>query len=134
MYAFIKFNKGLLKLPLRVQLFLALVIAANMIVPLFFLSRLEAQVVLGAFMASFVLMVVLTSLVGFTRLLGLGHIFWFPMLYFLWPRLGQFPVDDVFGIWLRLLIGLNVVALALDILDVIRYIRGDRAEMVQGLS
>ncbi len=134
MNAFIKFNKGVFKLPLRVQLFLVLLIAANMIVPLFVLSRLEAQVVLGAFMASFVLMVVLTSLVGFTRLLGSGHIFWFPMLYFLWPRLGQISADDVFGVWLRVMIALNVVVLALDFLDTLRYIRGDRAEMVQGLS
>ena len=133
MYAFIKFNKGVFKLPLRVQLFLVLLIAANMIVPLFFLARIEAQVVLGTFMASFMLMVVLTSLVGFTRLLGLGHIFWFPMLYFLWPRLGQISADDVFGVWLRVMIALNVVALALDFLDTLRYIRGDREEMVQDL-
>ena len=55
------------------------------------------------------------------------------MLYFLWPRLGQISADDVFGVWLRVMIVLNVVALALDFLDTLRYIRGDRVEMVQDL-
>jgi len=44
MNAFIRFNRGIFKLPLRVKLFLALLIIANMIVPLFFLARLEARI------------------------------------------------------------------------------------------
>ncbi len=98
MSAFIRFNKGLMKSPIHVRLWLMLLVALNLVAPLFFLERLEAQMVLGAFLASIMLMTVLTGLTGFARLLGVGHILWVPLLYFLWIRLGQIPPTDGFGI------------------------------------
>ncbi|MFQ5676472.1 MAG: hypothetical protein ACE5G1_11285 [bacterium] len=133
MGAFIKFNKGLMQMPGRWQLWLMLLIAVNLAVPLFFLERLEARIVVGTLLASMMLTTVLTHLSGFTRLLGLGHVFWFPMLYFLWTRLGQIPADDFFGIWIRVLMTLNTLSLVIDVADVSCYIAGDRAETVQGL-
>ncbi|MEE9213079.1 MAG: hypothetical protein V3U29_10550 [Phycisphaeraceae bacterium] len=134
MRAFITFHKGLLKSPIRVRLWLMLLVVFNLVVPLFFLDRLEAQVVLAALLASMLLMTVLTGLTGFTRLLGLGHILWVPMLWFLWGRLGQIPADDAFGLWLRVLMILNAISLVVDGVDVIRYIAGDRKATVEGLS
>ena len=75
MNAFIKFNKGVMRAPIYVRLWLMLLVFSNLIVPLFYLHRVEAQVVLGAFLASVILMTGLTGLSGFTRLIGLGHIF-----------------------------------------------------------
>ncbi len=100
MRAFIKFNRGVLKMPLHWQLWLTLLVAANMVVPLFFMHHLEAQVVVGTFLASIALMTVLTSRFGVTRILGLGHILWIPMLAFLFTRLGDIPATDAFGIWI----------------------------------
>ncbi len=134
MRAFIKFNKGLMKAPIQVRLWLLLLITANLLVPIFFLYHLEAQVVVGAFLASGVLMTILTGLYGFTRLLGVGHVFWIPLLFFLWTRLPQIPADNYFGIWIRALMLLNTVSLIIDSVDVIRYIAGDREEIVKGLS
>ncbi len=134
MRAFITFNKGLLKSPIHVRLWLMLLVVFNLVVPLFFLDRLEAQVVLAALLASMLLMTVLTGLTGFTRLLGLGHVLWVPMLWFLWGRLGQIPADDAFGLWIRVLIILNAISLVIDAVDVIRYIAGDRKATVEGLS
>ncbi len=134
MRAFIKFNKGLMNGPTHVLLWLMLLIAANLVVPLFFLGRLEAQLVVVALLASAILMTFLTGLYGFTRLLGVGHIFWIPLLFFLWTRLGQIPADNFFGIWLRILMILNAMSLVIDVVDVIRYIAGDREETVKGLS
>ena len=134
MTAFIKFNKGLMYLPIRWQNWLLLLVTANLIVPLFYLHRLEAQVVIGTLMASMAFMTILTDLTGFTRLLGLGHIFWLPLLYFLWSRLGHIPTSDFFGIWIRAVIILNSISLIIDVSDVMRYIAGDRIETVQGLS
>ena len=133
MRAFIKFNKGVMKMPMHWQVWLMLLVLANMIVPLFFLGRREAQVVIGVFVASAVMQVVLTSVTGFTRLLGLGHILWFPLLYFLWMRLEQNPADDFFGLWLRVLMILNAASLIIDVIDVGRYIAGDRSERVEAL-
>ncbi len=133
MKAFIKFNKGMIKMPMHWQAWLMLLVLANAITPLFFLRHLEAQVVLGTMLASVTLMTSLTARFGFTRVLGLGHILWVPMLAFLLARLGQIPPSDAYGIWIRALIVLNSVSLVIDAADVIRYIAGDRAETVTGL-
>lgn len=133
MNAFVKFNKGMLKMPIHWQLWLMVLVAANMFGPLFFLHYLEAQVVLGTILASMTLMTLLTGRFGFTRILGLGHILWVPMLAFLFARLGDIPAGDAFGIWIRALIVLNSVSLVIDAIDVIHYIAGDRAETVAGL-
>ncbi len=133
MRAFIKFNKGMMKMPLPWQLWLMLLVTVNLVIPLFYIDRLESQVVVGVFVTSLVLFSILTARVGFTRLLGLGHILWVPLLWFLWTRLDQNPQHDLFGIWIRTLMTLNAMSLVIDALDVIRYIAGDRAETVKGL-
>ena len=133
MRSFIKFNKGIMKMPVHWQLWLVLLLTVNLAVPLFFLDRVEAKIIVGALLASALIMTILTGVSGFSRLLGLGHIFWIPLLYFLWLRLGQIPADDFFGIWVRALITLNAASLVLDFVDVARYIAGDREETVKGL-
>ncbi|MEE8636367.1 MAG: hypothetical protein V3T12_10165, partial [Acidiferrobacterales bacterium] len=81
MRAFIKLNKGMMKMPIHWQLWLALLVIVNFVIPLFFIKHLEAQVVAGTLLASVILMTGLTALSGYTRLLGLGHILWIPLLY-----------------------------------------------------
>ena len=131
MRAFIKFNRGVMKMPMLVRLWLMLLVALNLVVPLFSLDRLEAQVVVVTFVASVTLMTVLTASLGFNRLLGLGHIFWIPLMYFLWLRLDQIPVDEPFGLWMRALMVANAISLVIDTIDVTRYISGERNETVQ---
>ncbi|MFQ5543668.1 MAG: hypothetical protein ACE5FY_04885 [Nitrospiria bacterium] len=133
MRAFIKFNKGLLKMPLQWQVWILLLVGLNMIMPFLFLDRIEAQVALGVIMISMMLMTAVTHFSGFTRLLGLGHILWFPMIYFFWTRLSQVPANDFFGIWLRTLMIMNAVSLIIDVADISRYIAGERAETIKGL-
>ncbi len=128
--ALIHFMRGLLKMPRYAQLWLVLLVIVNGIVPLFFLGRVEAQATLGIFLAGALLMIALTALSGFSRLLGAGHFLWFILLGLLWTRLDQFPADDVFGLWIRALMLINAVSLAIDVTDVVRYTLGDHAEMV----
>ncbi len=134
MHAFIKFNKGMMKMSTAVRAWLLVLVTANLVVPLFFLERLEAQVVVGTLLVSMMLMTGLTAAAGFTRILGLGHILWVPLLAWLWTRLGEIPADDVFGIWVRALVVLNAISLVIDAVDVARYVAGDRAEVVEGLD
>ncbi len=129
MRAFLKFNSGLLKSPASVQAWLLLLIAVNLVVPLFFLGHLEAQVAVIVMLISMLLMIGLTALTGFTRLLGLGHIPWVPMVVWLWTRLDQLPADEFFGVWVRVLILLNTISLVIDTVDVVRYAAGDRSDM-----
>ena len=48
MRAFLKFNKGILRMPLPWRLWMLLLVALNLVLPLFFIDRLEAQLVLVA--------------------------------------------------------------------------------------
>ena len=133
MRSFLKFNRGVLRLPLQWRLWMMLLVAANMVVPLFFLGHLEAQVVLVALLLSLVLFALLTAKAGFSRILGVGHLPWVPLVWFLVTRLGEVPPDDFYGIWIRAVIALNATSLVIDAIDVIRYIAGDRKETVPGL-
>jgi hypothetical protein len=126
MSAFIEFNKGIMKMPFPWRLWLMLLVAVNLVVPLFFLDRREAQFVLGALLVSMALMVILTAKFGFTRILGLGHILWLPLILFLWLRLSHITADGFFGLWIRAVLILNTASLELDTVDVTRYIRGDK--------
>lgn len=134
MHAFIKFNKGMMNMSTPVRLWLLALVTVNLVLPLFFLERVEAQVVIAVMVASMMLLTALTSIAGFTRILGLGHILWIPMLYWLWTRLDQIPADDVFGVWIRMLMTLNAVSLVIDAIDVTRYLAGEREEVVKGLD
>ena len=133
MQGFIKFNKGILRMSWPVKIWLLLLVAANAVAPLFFLQRVEAQVVLAAMMIGATLMSLLTARFGFTRILGLGHILWIPLLGWLAFRLGQIPADDAFGLWIRGVIVVNALSLVIDGVDVFRYAAGERKELVAGL-
>ncbi len=133
MTAIIRFMQGLFKMPVYAQLWVMLLMAANMVVPLFYLSRFEAQLVLIVFMLSAMLMFVITGLTGFSRLLGAGHFLWFPLLLFLLTRLEQIPATEAYGIWIRILMIMNGISLIIDVTDVVRYVLGDKEEMVEGL-
>ena len=133
MQGFIKFNKGILRMSWPVKVWLLLLVAANAVAPLFFLQRVEAQAVLAAMMIGATLMSLLTARFGFSRILGLGHILWVPLLGWLAFRLGQIPADDAFGLWVRGVMLVNAVSLVIDMSDVVRFAAGDRNELVTGL-
>ncbi len=133
MHAFLKFNKGIVRLPLPWRLWMVLLIALNLVVPLFFFDRLEAQLVLVTMAISMFLMTSLTALSGFSRLLGLGHIAWIPLVVFLGTRLSEVPASDFYGMWLRVLLVANSLSLVIDLVEVVRYAAGDREETVGNL-
>jgi hypothetical protein len=120
----------MMKMPLPWRLWLVLLVTGNLLVPLLYLARLEAQVVIVTFFTGGILMTVITHYAGFTRLLGLGHILWIPMLCFLWSRLDQHPPSEFYGVWLRGMMGLNAVSLLIDAADVARYLGNDRKETI----
>jgi hypothetical protein len=125
-----KFNRGIFHLPVGVKLWLLVLTVGNLLVPLMYLGRSEARIVLLTFLASFVLMVVITGTNGFTRLLGLGHIPWIPLLLYLVGRLDSIPAGDFYGVWVRSVVVLNFISVVIDAIDVARFARGERSEIV----
>ncbi len=130
MHAFKRFNQGMLAMPLHLQAWVLLLISVNFLTPILFLEHVEAQAVLAAGMVSMGLMTALTGRFGFSRIIGLGHIAWLPLLGFLWSQLPDVPATNAFGIWLRAVIVLDAISLVLDGVDAVRFARGDRAETV----
>ena len=56
------------------------------------------------------------------------------MIIWFWTRLDQIPSDDAFGVWIRLLIAVNMISLLIDAIEVVRYLKGEREETVKNLS
>ncbi len=125
------FLTGLMSMDWYWQVWVNILGLFNMILPLVFIRRTEAKVVLAAFVGAFTLMLVLTAATGFTRILGLGHVvFWIPLLVYIARRLREVPPNDWFGSWLRGLIAINALSLAIDIVDVVRYFGGETAPII----
>ena len=121
-------------MPLRLQLWMGLLVAANLVAPFFLLGHVEARVTLAAGLISMMLMTGLTARFGFSRIVGLGHLAWLPLLVFLVGSVTEVPATTGFGLWLRSVIVLDAISIVLDAVDVVRFMRGDRAETVPGLE
>lgn len=131
--AVVRYHRGLARMPLSWKPWLFSLLGANMIAPLFWFDRFEAKVVFCVALLNFVTFVFLTAVSGFSRLLGLAHVYWIPLVCFLWMRLDMFPVSTAYGFWIRTVIVLNTGSVILDAANVFRYIRGERQELVKGL-
>ncbi len=124
--AIIGFNKHLLRMPFAWMIWLMALVAVNMVAPLFFIDRLEGQVVLGVFVVSAGLLVLLYAYTGFTRILGAGHVLWLGLLPWLWTRYDSIQPDEWLSRWIIAVIAMNGLSLIIDAIDVVRYARGDR--------
>ena len=109
------------------RIWLIVLVVANM-TSLYFIDTIEGRVVFGALVISIILMTIVYMRFGFVRLLGIGHIFWIPMVLWLWTRLDQTPLrNSTLEQWVILVIVMNAISLILDGVDVARYIKGERA-------
>ena len=111
-------------------IWIGFLMALNMIVPIFFIETPEAKAVLLSTFAGAGLMMLLFNKYGFVRLLGLGHIFWLPIVIWLGSRFSEFSFTTPLEIWFLLIVGVNTISLILDAIDVVRYFNGDREPMV----
>lgn len=111
------------------QLWVGLLAALNLIAPLAFLDHPEAQWTLAAIAAAAVSMVALARIQGFTRLLGLGHIWWIPLFGYLLDR-GALSNPGLnrewFVLWRDAVVAANGLSLVIDATDIGRYLAGDR--------
>ncbi|MEE9611830.1 MAG: hypothetical protein V3W19_11295 [Desulfatiglandales bacterium] len=126
MKVMIQFMKTMMMMPKPWLAWMALLVSANILVPLYFIHTLEAKVVLAAMLCGLIIMTAIFGAKGFVRLLGIGHILWVPMIPWLLIRLDNNSFESFFGYWLAAVIVLNTLSLIMDAIDVIRYIKGER--------
>ena len=130
MPGFFHFIHGILSQSFLLQMWILTLVVMNCILPIYFIRKWEAKVALVVFIINSLLMITLTSQFGFTRILGLGHFFWFPMLWYFRQRRKRHPWDTQYGGWLHAVILLNSISLVFDVMDVVLYVFGDRAELI----
>ena len=127
MHVMFDFMKTMYVNGVGLAVWISLLLLANLLIPLVFITAVESQLVLAAFVAGALSQMAIFASCGFVRLLGIGHIFWVPLLPWLWTRLEGFPPAEPFFVWMTAVILLNGVSLAIDVSDVWRYVAGERA-------
>ena len=124
MNALLGFPSAILAMPRVWQGWIALMILLNAIVPLSLIETIEGKAVLAAFVSAVAVMMAIHHAKGFVRLIGTGHFVWFPLLAWLATRLDA--TSGLIRAWLIALIVVNGLSLVIDVIDFIRYLRGDR--------
>ncbi len=130
MRVMIDFSKTLLAMKMPWPLWVGLMMLVNMAAPIYFFDALEAKVVLAAALAGMLVQTVVFAAKGFVRLLGIGHVFWIPLVIWLWIRWDQAAPGDPLAHWMIAVVVVNSLSLILDGYDVVRYLRGDRQPTV----
>jgi hypothetical protein len=127
---------GLRRMAWPWRLWVGLLAFLNLIAPLAFLDRPDAQWTLAAIAVAGVCMVALAQLQGFTRLLGLGHIWWVPLIWYLIDR-GALSDPGLnrewFVLWRDAVVAANALSLVIDTVDVVRFLTG-RSRYPNGIS
>ena len=129
MKTMLRFPKHILQMPVPWRLYVAALFMTNM-GAVIFLPRVEAWIVLGGLFLGALLQNVIFARLGFVRLLGLGHFHWFAMLAWLFLRLDSISGEPFFHHWVVAVIAFCGLSLAIDTVDVVRYLRGEREPTV----
>ena len=121
--------------PLWLRAWIQLLIVAHLAAVLFVVGRVDGRwrvrpepiAILVGFVAAGVSMGALYEEVGYVRLLGLAHlVFWGPVFaWILLSRRQRHPLRSAFGAYLRFYLAIASISLAIDAIDVVRYLAGD---------
>lgn len=115
------FYRGIRKLHIAWQVWILVMGVVNFMIPAFYCYRLEAQLSILAMFAGMIIGLALVKTQGFTKLLGLMHIFWIPLVVFFIFRMELFPMTDFYGLWIRMLVVINGTSLIIDTMDVVQF-------------
>jgi len=121
----LRFFTELLEQPAWVAGWVFALMVINM-ASLAFWSEPLAKLILVAFMLSAMLMMGLYAVFGFERILGVGHVFWIPLLGYLIVHLQQ--IEGLFAGYLIVLSLAIGISLLFDIRDVWIYLSSKRAQ------
>ena len=123
-----QFNAGVRSLHPLWQLWVLGLLMVNGIMPMFFIGELAAVVTLAGMVSGGLLGLILVRLHGFTKLLGLIHLPWVPMLAAQVGLHPGFDGNDPYSLWLSVSIVLTALSLLIDSIDVAAYLRGEQAD------
>lgn len=114
-----KFFAELMKQPIWIPIWVFFLMLINLVSVVYWHDPL-AKLIFAAFIISAMFMMTLYSLFGFEKILGLGHLLWIPLLFYVLMKL-----PDVAGSFKNYLIVLSTgiaISLAFDMVDVRKYL------------
>lgn len=94
---------------------------------LYFIGHVEAQVVLVTTLVAVVAQAIIYGRIGFTRVLGVAHLFWVPMFAWMATRAEDIAAHSDLQTWIVVLATTNAVSFVIDFTDVARFAKGERA-------
>ncbi|HEM48959.1 MAG TPA: hypothetical protein ENO27_01995 [Caldithrix sp.] len=124
------FLKDFRKFGLGWRLWMLLLQIVNLVGPLIFIGHPEAWVVFAGYVFAAVIIVPLHRRLGWVRLLGVGHFLWFLILPWIAVRYSAETQSGLFGLWLLSVLIVDGISLVIDIVDVLRYLSGERNPIV----
>jgi len=125
------FMRGMMSLTAWWWPWIGLLMGLNFIAPWFFLGHTAAVATLVAFLIAATIQMVLFRRYGFVRLLGAGHLVpWTILLPYLALQIPQVDLSTPFGIWLVALVACDGLSYVIDVVDVVRWVRGEREPAV----
>lgn len=125
----IDFIKDITKMEFKWIVWILCLIGVNIGGGLYFIDTLEGKLAVSFMLIGAGLMTYIHSKHGFVRLLGAGHILWVYLVpHFTILYLSLKPSH--FKGWLFIVALLNGISLLIDIADVIRYFKGDKAPTI----
>lgn len=92
-----------------------------------FIDTIHGRIALAAAAAGIVVMAAIYTRLGFVRLLGVGHVFWIPMLAWFAANFPDRAAEPALFWWAVALVACNAVSLVIDAVDLVRFLGGERA-------
>lgn len=108
------------------RLWFWLLMIVNLVAPLFFLQRPEAWATLAGYFVAAAVMIPLHRRLGWVRLLGIGHFQWLLLLPWLVYRYLETSPTGALAVWMLAVIAVDTICLIIDIVDLVRYLAGER--------
>jgi hypothetical protein len=93
---------------------------------LLFITHIEAQAVLAVTAIALAGQTLIYGRIGFTQILGTTHILWLPMFAWMATRLDSIRDEQSLATWLVLLFLTNLASYVVDMVDAVRFLRGER--------
>ena len=121
-------GRGLLAMPLWVQIWFGFMMLANAIAPLFFLNHMVAQLTFFCAAIGMPIGYLIVYMTGFSKLMGLMHGPWLALAYVQIYTLATTAPSGAFGNWLMVSAAVTLVSLAFDAYDVVVYARQNKAK------
>ncbi len=114
----LRFFIDLIQQPTWVLAWVLILIIAN-IASTHFWNEFLAQLIFIAFMISSMLVMALYTQFGYAKILGLGHILWFPLLVYVLVKIPA--TSNTFKYYLIVWSLLTLTSLVIDVVDVWKY-------------